>query len=73
MDDTDMAMSAYGLLVYDQPNQRRSSTQWRIKKMSLGGRNFVPARWRHNMAPRGRMLSFSQQLFHLNSSIAVEL
>ena len=28
---------------------------------------------RHNMAPRGRMPSFSQQLCHLHSSIDVEL
>ena len=27
----------------------------------------------HNIAPCGRMLSFSQQLCHLHSSIAVEL
>ena len=26
-----------------------------------------PARWRHNMAPRGRMPSFSEHLCHLHS------
>ena len=34
--------------------------------------HFWPARCRHNMAPHGRMLSFSQQLCDLQSSIAVD-
>ena len=38
-----------------------------------GGQLFLPARWLHNMAPRVRMLSFSQQLCRLHSSIAVKL
>ena len=31
----------------------------------------LPARWRHYMAPRGRMLNLSRQ--HLHSAIIVEL
>ena len=38
-----------------------------------GSAIYLSARWRRNMAPRGRMLSFSQQLSHLQSYIAVEL
>ena len=36
-----------------------------------GAQLLFPARWRHNMAPRGRMLSFSQQVCNLHASIAV--
>ena len=41
--------------------------------MGVGAQFVLPIGWRHNMAPRGRMLSFTQQSCHLHSSIAVEL
>ena len=57
--------------------QKNCSPQdsWKVlNTLPKGGAQIVlPARWRHNMAPDGIMLSFSQQLCHLHSSIAVEL